>query len=179
MSMYRIFTLAAGLFTIMVTSQAYAQDDDMKFYVGLEAGRAELTVDTNIGDLEEASSNFGIKLGREILPFFNVETHFGLNDKGPSEVYYAAAFGRLQLPFERVNVYALGGFSFIDYEIATPPPERPLQDDESEIALGVGIELYGSDTNTFYLQAMQYGDDVEYRTYSVGFSHRFNFPGFR
>lgn len=177
MSMYRILTAAAGLF--FLTPAVHALGDDYKFYVGLDAGRAELEIDTNIGDLDEASSNFGVKFGREIVSFLSVEAHAGLNDKGPSEVYYGGIYARAQLPFERLNIYALVGGTFVDYELETPAPNRPLEDDEVQFSYGVGIDFFGNDSTALYLQAMRYGDDIDYRVYSVGIVHRFDFPGFR
>jgi hypothetical protein len=118
--------------------------------------------------------NLNIKFGYDLTSFLGVELQAGTNvstdnDKA-GDTNYAAGFIRGDLPYKFVNLYGLVGYG-------TVTADTPSFDDSvSDLAYGVGLELYGTDTTAFSIEYMQYGVDDIYKTFGVGIVHHFNWP---
>ena len=148
---------------------------DSKFYFGVNWGEGDLV---NVG-IEP--SGIGFKFGREFGKFLAVEVHAAssaLKSKyilRDPDVTVIGAFGRLNIPFKRVNIYALGGQSKVEYDSGT------LSADDVENAFGFGVDLLASEDSMLTLESMTYNRDnaLEFKVTNLGFTHRFDFWGFR
>ena len=155
----------------------WGQQKEPKFYFGFNYATTEFALED--GSLEDDTTGIGFKFGRELSPYINIETHIGLSSISSSniledpEVTYLAALLRLNLPFEKVNLYLLGGGSIIRYDFPS------ANDEESRAAGGIGIELFGSPNTAFTIDLMRYGTDSTLDTLSFGFIHRFKFARLR
>lgn len=92
------------------------------------------------------------------------------------EVRYAFGMGKVNIPFETVNLYVMGGVSKAYYDF------NGVEDDDEDVVGGIGIELLGSETTGFTIEFLKYGvddDAVEGKVITLGFNHRFELPGFR
>ena len=127
----------------------------------------------NIAGTRYHMSDIGGRLGYHLNDFLGVELRGGTSvaeGNGP-EVRYGAAFGRFDLPFQKLNVYLLAGVSELRFDGETV-------NSSSEGAAGVGIELYGTDRTAVGLEYMSYSNDG-YAGLSVGITHHFELPSFR
>lgn len=144
-------------------------------YWGITVG--DYTFEHDDGDVTDIT-NAGLKGGYRLSRFFALEAHAGRSNSGSSNIVerpdlvYGAAFGRLDLPFERVNIYLLAGGATVSFDIGDG------NDRESDVAAGLGIELFGSERTALTLDYMNYADGL-YDGISVGFVHHFNWPPFR
>lgn len=120
------------------------------------------------------------------FPFdlIGVEIRLGRNSEqtgtlvGDPEVGYIFGMGKVNIPFETVNLYVMGGISKVNYDFASTSQER----NEEDIVGGVGIELLGSETTGWTVEFLKFGvddDAVEGEIITFGFNHRFELPGFR
>lgn len=171
-----MITRVAAVLIISVYCAGPVQAQDSKFYYGLSITSAE----ADIVGLED--NGLGLKLGREFGKFMAIEIHAGTvadstdNILGDPELTYAAAFARLNLPFERVNLYALGGAASINFDFPG------FDDTEVDRAVGVGLDLLANPNTAFTIEIMNYGteDDLDLiEIVNFGFTHRFDFPGLR
>lgn len=95
---------------------------------------------------------------------------------GDPELRYAFGLGKLNIPFETVNLYVMGGISLAYYDFAG------TESDDEDIVAGVGIELLGTETTGLTIEFLKYGMDdgaIEGEVMTIGFNHRFELPGFR
>lgn len=171
-----MITRAAAVLMISLCCLGQVQAQDSKFYYGLSIASVEF-------DLVGLDNNgLGLKLGREFGKFLAIEVHAGTgaegteNVLGDPELTYSAAFGRLNLPFERVNLYALGGAASINFDFTG------FDDTEVDRAVGVGLDLLANPNTAFTIEIMNYGteDDLDLiEIVNFGFTHRFDFPGLR
>jgi opacity protein-like surface antigen len=138
---------------------------------------------TLMGSAERDMNGFNLRYGFW-LPFdlIGVEVRIGNIAEesgtmvGDPEVRYVFGMGKLNLPFERVNLYVLGGVSKVYYDFAG------REQDDEDVVGGVGIELLGSETTGLTIEFLKYGvndDDIEGEIITIGFNHRFELPGFR
>lgn len=145
-------------------------------YWGASLGDFEFETDngsaTNI-------TNLGLKGGYRLSRFLALEIHGGVSTSGSSseiieepDLVYGAGFVRLDLPYQRLNLYLLAGGSTLAYDVGDGSEE------ESDMAGGIGIELYGSERTALTLEYMNYNDGM-YDGLSVGFVHHFDWPSFR
>lgn len=171
-----MITRAAAVLIISIAWIAQAQAQDSKFYYGLSITSTEF----DLAGLE--SNGVGLKFGREFGKYIMIEAHAGTSSDstdtvlGDPDTTYASAFLRLNLPFERVNLYVLGGAASINADL--------LGFDESEVdrAAGFGLDLLANENTGFTLEVMNYGieDDIDLiKIVNFGFTHRFDFPGLR
>lgn len=123
-----------------------------------------------------------LKYGYEFSKFLGAEAHVGIDTEGGSspQVREGALFGRINLPFEGVNVYGLigGGRFGGDFGDGRNTGSGP--------AAGFGIDLYGSDYTAISLEYVQYqvddedsSDDADYRAVTLGWKRHFDWPAFR
>jgi hypothetical protein len=167
---------AAAVFLVacLYGGQLYAYDS--KFYYGLGWAGADFELASG---QEITSHGPHFKLGRELGRFLSIETHLGLsaddtnNLLGDPEIMYGAAFVRLNLPFEKINLYVMGGASTVKYNFSG------LEDTESEAAGGFGLDLFANERTALTIEFMRYGVDNTLDITSIGFMHRFEFPGLR
>lgn len=167
---------AAAVFMVacLYGGQLYA--DDSKFYYGLGLAGADFELASGN---EISTHGLHFKLGREFGRFLSIETHLGLsadstdNLLGDAELMYGGAFARLNLPFEKVNLYVLGGASTVKYSFSG------LEDTESEAASGFGVDLFGNERTALTIEFLRYGTDNTLDIISVGYMYRFEFPGLR
>ncbi|HEY3486758.1 MAG TPA: outer membrane beta-barrel protein [Gammaproteobacteria bacterium] len=83
---------------------------------------------------------------------------------------------KANLPFEKVNLYAMGGVSKTYYNF------DGVETDDDDVVGGMGIELLASETSGLTIEFLRYGvdeADLEGTILSIGFNHRFELPGFR
>lgn len=144
-------------------------------YFGVSVGDYELEDEDN--NLTE-TTNIGVKGGYRFSPFLAVELHAGSESGGASgaldepNALYGGAFVRLDLPFERVNLYLLAGGAGVEYDVGTET------ESQSGAAGGVGIELYGSERTAITFEYMNYAEEA-YEGVSVGLVHHFDWPRLR
>lgn len=153
---------------------AVAQDEPPQ-YIGISAGGFELTdVDDNVTEITNVGLRGGYKFGR----FFGVEVRGGWESGDVSgaldspDLTYAGVFARADLPFERANVFLLAGGASVRYQ---GPQDTEV---ESDVAAGLGIELYGNERTAVTLDYMNYVDGT-YEGVSLGLVHHFDWPRLR
>ncbi len=122
------------------------------------------------------------KYGYEFNKFLGVEAHFGVDTEGGSDpgVREGALFGRFNLPFEGVNVYGLAGGGRFGGDFGSG------RNTGSGPAVGLGIDLYGSDYTAISVEYLRYevddedaGDDAKYQAITLGWKRHFDWPPFR
>lgn len=148
-------------------------------YFGINGGWFEVQTDA---PFEDDGEFVNVRLGYELGRFLAFEARFGM-DTGSAktsagtylDTRQGAVFARLNLPFEGVDVYALGGAGRVSFNDDTG------RNAEEWPAAGLGIELYGSERTAVVLEAVRYeGDDEgDYKAYTLGFKRHFNWPQFR
>jgi len=154
---------------LLMSANVFA--DSPRSYFGLFYSDAQFDPDKGAST---DYSNLNIKLGYDVSSFLGAELHAGTNvstdnDKA-SDTNYVAAFLRADLPYKFVNLYGLVGYGAVTAD--TPS----FDDSVSDLAYGVGIEMYANDTTAFSIEYMQYGIDDAYKTLGVGIVHHFNWP---
>ena len=127
---------------------------------------------TDTSDEEENATNLNLMLGYKFNDFLGVEFQGGGGSE--DDVLYAGAFARFDLPFERVNVFLLAGGAATEFDDASTGDRET----ESDLAAGLGIELFGNERTALRLQYMNYADTT-YETIGLGFVHHFDWPRFR
>lgn len=161
------------LLLVLFAGAAHA---DSKFYYGLNFNSGELELEDGFA-LD--TNGFGLKWGREFGRWLSVELHGGVSANDTSnlirdpEISFGGAFVRFNLPFERVNVYVLGGASKVSVDAGT------VATSFEEAAGGVGLDLFAGEDSALTLEVMRYGQDSSLDTLSIGFMHRFDFPRLR
>lgn len=172
--MIKRLILAAALAAMPLAAGA----DRPPQYFGFNGGWYEVETDAPF----EADGEFvNLRLGFELGRFLGFEARFGM-DTGRTQVggthldtRMGAAFARLNLPFEGVDVYALGGAGRVSFNDGTGRTR------EEWPAAGLGIELYGSERTAIVFEAVRYegDDDGDYKAFTLGFKRHFNWPQFR
>lgn len=148
-------------------------------YFGVNGGAYEIETDAPF----EADGEFGnLRVGYELGRFVAFEARFGLELGNETEVAgrdvdprMGAVFARLNLPFERVDVYLLGGAGRVSFNDGTGRQR------EEWPAAGLGIELYGTNRTALVFEGVRYegDDDGDYKAITLGFKHHFDWPRFR
>lgn len=171
-----MITRVAAVLMISLCCIGQAQADDSKFYYGLSITSIKadaLGIDSN---------GLGLKFGREFGKFLSIEAQAGSSSDSVSDILgdpnltYASAFVRLNLPFERVNLYALGGAATLNADIFG------FDDSQVDRVIGVGMDLLANPNNALTIEIMRYGTQDEQDLFEIvnfGFTHRFDFPGLR
>ncbi len=168
-------SLAVLLMGIFLPGSAFA---DSKYYWGISVGEG----DPSPYVAEPTALDF--KFGREFGKYMAIElqTSLAANDTQDifekSEVKAAGAYFRLNLPLQRVNLFALGGRSCVEYDV----PGLTLADpDDCDQSGGFGIDLIANDDNMLTIEKIIYNHDsqLEYGVLHIGFTHRFEFGGLR
>jgi hypothetical protein len=170
------FVLAvAGLLSLPLTALADAPQN----YFGMGIDSTDFDIVTG----EREMSGFNVRYGLW-FPFdlIAVEVRIGAatettnNLAGDPQVRYALGLGKVNLPFEKVNLYAMGGVSKVLYNFGG------VETDEEDIAGGVGIELLATETSGLTIEYLRYGiddDPIDATVLTFGFNHRFGLPGLR
>lgn len=132
---------------------------------------------------EVISANGGLlKLGREFTNFFAIEIHGGQVKEGQSNAFgdqfeyrHTAAFGRINLPFNRFNVYLMGGAARVNLDTGL------ISDNDDFKAAGIGFDFFGSERTAFVLEYITYENDEEVTTdfINVGVKYHFDYAKFR
>ncbi len=149
-------------------------------YLGVSIGGHELGVEDHeqVPDHTADLTNFELRFGYFFGDFLGVELRGGRGDDGDTSplesptLTHADAYVRLNLPFEDINIFFLGGASAISYDHAAGDVS------ESGPSAGLGIELYGTDRTALTLSYMTRADDA-YEGFNIGLMHHFEFPSFR
>lgn len=171
-----MITRVAAVLMISFCCIGQAQADDSRFYYGLSIASIEADV------LGIDNNGLGLKFGREFGKYLAIEVHAGTGAEsadtvlGDPELTYSAAFARLNLPFERVNLYAMAGAASINIDFPG------FDDSEVDRAVGFGIDLLANPNNALTIEILHYGTQDEQDLIDVvnfGFTHRFDFPGLR
>ncbi|MDQ7017288.1 MAG: porin family protein [Gammaproteobacteria bacterium] len=152
-------------------------------YIGFNVGSSEL-VGTTLGTV--AMSNLNLRLGYHFADYFAVEGHVGWGSdntgvllKSPNS-RYAALFLRLDLPYDRVNLYLLAGGSYFESDVVTTTAVK--KGNETSPAYGVGIELFGNRDTALTLEIARYLENSvhdRYDSVGVGFVTHFDWPPLR
>ncbi|MGF1548423.1 MAG: outer membrane beta-barrel protein [Thiotrichales bacterium] len=159
---------------MLALGACHVHADQPRQYFGIFGSDAQFVPDK--GPKQDAG-NLGGKLGFDFNKFVAVEGHAGLtlNDSHLSspEVTYLAGFVRANLPLERINIYGLLGVGFVDANFAQ------VKGDFTDLAVGAGIEFYGTENTALGIEYLQYGLDDKYKTVGLGIVHHFNWPKLR
>ncbi len=157
---------------------------DSKFYWGMYLGEG----DPSPYSAEPITLDF--KLGREFGKYIALEIHTSLGAEETQDIFEKSnvkavgGYVRLNLPLQRVNLYAFGGQSRVEYDV----PGLVLLDDDgnqidgdSDRSGGIGIDLFASEDSMLTIEKVIYNYDnqLEYNVLHIGFTHRFNFGGLR
>ncbi len=124
--------------------------------------------------------NLGGKLGYTINRWLGAEAHAGADffndndDFNHTEVGYVAAFMRLNLPYERINIFGLAGLASVKGDYGSQ-----YDDHFTDGAFGLGVELFGTKRTALSIQFMQYGIDDRYKSFGLGIVHHFDWPAYR
>jgi hypothetical protein len=133
---------------------------------------SELTAPNGLG---ADGTDLGVHVGYHFGDFAGAELRVGgSSTDNAEEVYYTAAFGRFNLPFEQVNVYLLAGAAAVSFNQG-PPKER---ENETDLAGGIGVELFGNERTAVRFEYTNLADDT-YEKVGLGFVHYFDWPAFR
>ena len=153
-----------------------AAEDQSPWYFGLFYDDAQFDPSSGqTGDL----NNINFKLGHDYSPFWGVEVHGGKDVSGDggdlegSGVAYLAVLARGNIPLNRINVYGLLGPTYVSADFTD------VDGSYTNLAAGVGVELYGNENTAVGLEYIQYGFDDIYKTIGVGIVHHFNWPELR
>lgn len=149
-------------------------------YFGLNGGAYDL--ESDIASLEAEGSVVNLRLGYELNRFLAFEARFGMDPSATRvagtdiDARMGAGFVRLNLPLKGVDVYVLGGAGRVSFEDGSGG-----RDSEDGPAAGLGIELYGSQNTAVVIEGVRYEDDDEgdYKAYTIGFKHHFDWPALR
>ena len=118
--------------------------------------------------------NLNFKLGYDLSSYLGAELRVGSNattdNNKVSDTSYAAALVRGDIPLKHVNLYGLVGFGAVTAD--TPS----FDDSYSDLAYGLGIEMFGTKNTAFSIEYVQYGVDDIYKTLGVGIVHHFDWP---
>ncbi|MDQ7074262.1 MAG: porin family protein [Gammaproteobacteria bacterium] len=152
-------------------------------YIGFNVGSSELA-GTTLGTV--AMSNLNLRLGYHFADYLAVEGHVGWGSdntgvllKSPNS-RYASLFLRLDLPYDRVNLYLLAGGSYFESDVATTTAIK--KGNETSPAYGVGIELFGNRDTALTLEISRYLQNTvedRYDSIGVGFVTHFGWPRLR
>lgn len=134
------------------------------------------------------STDVGLRLGYNFSRYLGIEGRAGYSinqnrnlDALHDDLYYAGVFGRFNLPFERINVFALAGYSAVELKLDRSDA-RDFDIDreyrETDYAWGLGVELFGNERVGLTLDYMNYAAST-HKGFSVGFVHHFDWPAFR
>lgn len=162
---------------LSLSTVAVAQERPPQYF-GLSIGEYELEDEVNGQNFDAEFTNIGLEGGYRFSRFLGVEGRFsyGRDDSSNTlddpELIMGGAFVRFDLPFERINVYALAGGSVVDYDVGI------ADDDVSGGSGGIGIELFGSDTTALKVEYVSHAGG-DYEGVGIGFTHHFNWPSFR
>lgn len=161
------------LASVILAAPQWALAERPPQYWGVSVGTFDLD-DTN-GNVTEIT-NAGFQLGYQSLSFLGAELRGGFESGDTSgalddpSLAYGGVFARLQIPYERVNVYALVGGGSVSFDNGAGSGEI-----HSGPAGGIGIEIFGSERSALSLEYIRYSsDDTTYDGLSLGFVHHFN-----
>jgi|AntRauTorcE11898_2_1112593.scaffolds.fasta_scaffold00251_14 hypothetical protein len=167
--MHLRLALAAAL--ILAPSAALA--DQTGQYWGMSVDNAKLDAPDN--GREGYATNLGLHAGYHFGDFVAAEVQVGGSPAGGiGDPYYAAGFGRFNLPFEKVNVYLLAGAAAVSFDGGGPDG----RDTETDLAGGIGVELYGTEHTGVRFEYTNLADGT-YQKLGLGFVHYFDWPAFR
>lgn len=175
----RIRPLSAGalILSLMATTAAAEQPRQYFAVHGFEEVASEYEFD--LDDDQGADGDlWRLKLGYQFGRFLAAELHYGFDGTGGDEpnLREGAVFGRLQLPYERVNVYALAGAGRVGGDFGEG------RETETGPAMGLGIDLFGTERTAVALEYVHYqvgDDDRDYKAVTLGLKHHFDWPSFR
>jgi len=164
--------LLSGLVLSLGLLAGAAHADAAKLYFG--AGFADGSVDVTDGT-HKSLGTLSATVGVQLLDFIGVELEVGAaSDQAGSIlsdtlVGFQSAMLRLGYRWNRVGVYALGGYARLDVD-------QDFNDSDGGTALGLGINLFGNETTALNLHVLDF-DDGAFTTTTIGFQHYFG--GFR
>jgi len=165
-------SLALGLGMLAGTAHADADVDVAKLYYGI--GFSDGSVDVPGGG-DRSLGTINATLGVQLLDFVGIELEIGAaSDQINSMVSeplvtYQAAMLRLGYRWDRAGVYVLGGQARLEVDDS-------LNNSDSGLAIGGGINLFGNETTSLNLHYLRL-DDGAFSTATIGFQHYFG--GFR
>lgn len=182
----RVTSIAIGIGFLFVSSfgraEVFAESSGIEGnnYFGVIVASPQYKEDDSSTDFR--GTGLIARGGREFTKYFAVEGHFGVfsgdtvNGNDYQIDYMASIFarGNLYLFDSRARVYALGGITRLTGDV---PGFTGVND--TALAIGLGLELYGNERNAITLEWMRYADgdihDVDYKLESVnlGYLHRF------
>lgn len=127
-------------------------DDIERPYFGLDYSQRNYeNANPNATDAELPGVR--LRAGTEISPYFALEAHAVIgagDDTGviggttpytiESPVTYSA-FLRPQIKLGTVTLYALGGYSYVEFEYSTPATTEKPTDSTSDLSFGAGVQL--------------------------------------
>ncbi len=163
-----ILALSLGLFA----GQAHADIAKMYYGIGFTDGKMELT---NAADGDRSLGTINATLGFQLMDYVGLELEVGAASDQASSilseplVQYQAALLRLGYRFDRAGFYLLGGQARLDID-------KSLNSTDAGVAIGGGINLFGSDTTSLNMHFLSI-DDGTFTTASIGFQYYFG--GFR
>ncbi len=149
-----------------------AQADIAKMYFG--AGFTDGSIDVGTND-DKSLGTVNATIGFNLYDFIGVELELGsASDQAGSIiseplVQYQAALLRLGYRWDRAGFYVVGGQARLDIE-------NNINASKGGVAMGLGVNLFGSETTALNLHVLSI-DDGTFTTASVGFQYYFG--GFR
>lgn len=169
----------AVLIALPGVSYAFPETREKANYIGFDV------LQWDFGGADE-SDGAALKIGRDIGNFFAVELHGGYADPvqlNGADLYevtaFASLFGRFNLHFDFITLYALGGYTvakFDDY-IAS----AVIDDVETGFAYGGGIMFFFSPNFAANAAYVRYLDNSDFAATSVsaGLTWYFDWPRLR
>ena len=156
----------------LLAGNAHADVDVAKLYYGIGFSDGSVDVD---GGSDKSLGTANATVGVQLLDFVGLELQVGAaSDQVGSMiseplVTYQAAMLRLGYRWDRTGVYLLGGQARLEIDDS-------LNDSDSGLAVGGGINLFGNETTSLNLHYLRL-DDGAFSTATIGFQHYFG--GFR
>lgn len=160
----------AGVVLALVNTTLFASELPRQYF-GISGSDAQLDVSDGVADLGSLNGKFGYMVNR----FVGTELHMGtsVTIDGSSvdapSLHFVAPLLRLNLPFEKVNLYSLVG-------VASVRNNFSATEHYSDLSFGFGMELYGTRSTALSFEYMRYGIDDVYKTFGLGIVHYFDWP---
>jgi hypothetical protein len=123
-----------------------------------------------------------VRGGRDFFKYFAVEGHLGVFsgdevDNNSYKIDYMASLfarGNIYLFDDRARAYLMLGGTYFSADLP-----RFKSENDSSLAYGLGLELYGNSRNALTLEYVRYADsdihnvDYDINSFSLGYLHRF------
>jgi len=172
-------TLALAL--ALGCTSVYAADDmdSANWYVGVGASSFDFER-SGAGSHSYNTDGYVVKLGYDLGSYLSVEGRVGTSDSSGADGAglkmegrtISAAYVRLNLPINKVNLYVMGGYASVNVQadLAGVKQSKELKGS----SYGFGIELFGSRTTALSAEYVRYVNKQKFTNTTLGLDNDFD-----